>query len=348
MTHAMRATRTRRMRTGVAASIPRRIMPKPGRVMQRAVLGALRGSEVRNRLLDAQALAGDVRAASRTLLRAADGFLAMTTVCRRIRFFAPPQAVSVFSRGAHVFSVCQPDRRGRGRLASLRADVSAFVLGMVGLVQFLPTAVLVFVAGHAADRFDRKRVVQLCQFVEGADRGLPGVGHLCRMADGARDLHRHAGGRHRRCFESPAVAALLPAVVPNGTLQRATAISSGFGAARDHHRAGARRLCLRRRAWPALCHHGRVLGDRRPARSARSALTSGRAARNVAGFGRSVRRRQIRLGNPAILGTISLDLFAVLLGGATALLPIYARDILQTGPWGLGSCAPRPPSARCS
>jgi MFS family permease len=40
--------------------------------------------------------------------------------------------------------------------------------------------------------------------------------------------------------------------------------------------------------------------------------------------------------NPAILGTISLDLFAVLLGGATALLPIYARDILQTGPWGLG------------
>src|ERR1700722_19911833 len=40
--------------------------------------------------------------------------------------------------------------------------------------------------------------------------------------------------------------------------------------------------------------------------------------------------------SPAILGTISLDLFAVLLGGATALLPIYARDILQTGPWGLG------------
>ena len=51
---------------------------------------------------------------------------------------------------------------------------------------------------------------------------------------------------------------------------------------------------------------------------------------------RPVRRRQFRARNPAILGTISLDLFAVLLGGATALLPIYARDILQTGPWGLG------------
>ena len=46
--------------------------------------------------------------------------------------------------------------------------------------------------------------------------------------------------------------------------------------------------------------------------------------------------------NPAILGTISLDLFAVLLGGATALLPIYAHDILQTGPWGLGiACSAR-------
>ena len=45
---------------------------------------------------------------------------------------------------------------------------SAFQLGMVGLVQFLPTALLVFVAGHAADRFERKRVVQLCQFAEAA------------------------------------------------------------------------------------------------------------------------------------------------------------------------------------
>src|SRR5579862_5362480 len=44
---------------------------------------------------------------------------------------------------------------------------SAFALGMVGLVQFIPSALLVFVAGHAADRFDRKRVVQLCQFIEG-------------------------------------------------------------------------------------------------------------------------------------------------------------------------------------
>src|SRR6187397_3198620 len=45
---------------------------------------------------------------------------------------------------------------------------SAFALGMVGLVQFLPTALLVFVAGHAADRYERKRVVQLCQLVEAA------------------------------------------------------------------------------------------------------------------------------------------------------------------------------------
>ena len=49
---------------------------------------------------------------------------------------------------------------------------SAFDLGMVGLVQFLPTLLLVLVAGHAADRFDRQRVMQICQFVEGADRGI--------------------------------------------------------------------------------------------------------------------------------------------------------------------------------
>ena len=51
--------------------------------------------------------------------------------------------------------------------------------------------------------------------------------------------------------------------------------------------------------------------------------------------------------NPAMLGTISLDLFAVLLGGATALLPIYARDILMTAPWAWAFCAPRRRSARC-
>ena len=68
-------------------------------------------------------------------------------------------------------------------------------------------------------------------------------------------------------------------------------------------------------------------------------MDSSGAARRSQGCrfsGRPVRRFRFVRNNPAILGTISLDLFAVLLGGATALLPIYARDILQTGPLGLG------------
>src|SRR5215467_13737031 len=103
----------------------------------------------------------------------------------------------------------------------------AFNLGMVGLVQFLPTALLVFVAGHAADRFERKRVVQLCQVAEaltalflafGSYAGWLNVVHIYI----ATFVLGVAGA-----FESPATAALLPLIAPQGTLQRATAISSG-------------------------------------------------------------------------------------------------------------------------
>src|SRR3954447_13194926 len=97
---------------------------------------------------------------------------------------------------------------------------SAFQLGMVGLVQFLPTALLVFVAGHAADRFERKRVVQLCQIAEaltalflcwGSFGGWLGAVHIYL----ATFVLGVAGA-----FESPATAALLPLIVPQGTLQR--------------------------------------------------------------------------------------------------------------------------------
>src|SRR5579872_4227122 len=103
---------------------------------------------------------------------------------------------------------------------------SAFDLGMVGLVQFLPTALLVFVAGHAADRFERKRVVQLCQLAEAATALF-----LCWGSYGGWLTEVHifiatfvlgmAGA-----FESPTIAALLPLIAPQGSLQRATALSS--------------------------------------------------------------------------------------------------------------------------
>src|SRR5258707_9678527 len=104
---------------------------------------------------------------------------------------------------------------------------SAFDLGMVGLVQFLPTGLFLFVAGNAADRYERKRVVQLCQLAEaltalflawGAWQGWLTVTHIFI----ASFVLGTAGA-----FESPTTSALLPLITPQGSLQRATAISSG-------------------------------------------------------------------------------------------------------------------------
>jgi MFS family permease len=212
---------------------------------------------------------------------------------------------------------------------------SAFDLGMVGLVQFLPTALLVFVAGHAVDRYPRKRVVQICLLVEastalflawGAHTGSLTVPQIFV----AMALLGTAGA-----FESPAISALLPLVAPTGSLQRATAISSGFGQVATI--TGPALGGLAYGVAPALPYGIMVLFCLSGAISIGAIhLTQPAAIRDAAtaadlfGGVRFVRR------NPAILGTISLDLFAVLLGGATALLPIYARDILRTGPLGLG------------
>jgi MFS family permease len=212
---------------------------------------------------------------------------------------------------------------------------SAFDLGMVGLVQFLPTALLLFVAGNAADRYERKRVVQLCQLAEaltalflawGAYSGWLTVTHIFI----ASFVLGTAGA-----FESPTIAALLPLITPQGSLQRATAISSG--AAQIATITGPALGGLAYAVMPSMPYGIMVLfwlmgailtgGIRllQPA-AVRGAATPGDLFAGI----RFVRN------NPAILGTISLDLFAVLLGGATALLPIYARDILEAGPLGLG------------
>jgi MFS family permease len=212
---------------------------------------------------------------------------------------------------------------------------SAFYLGMIGLVQFVPSALLVFIAGHAADRYDRRRVVQLCQFAQGlaaiylVARGLAGSLSaldifLVLLVVGSATA-----------FESPALLALLPGVAPEGQLQRATAFSSGASqiATITGPAIGGLAYAINPAApyvimalfWLlAGCAAGAIRLERsvKPTEPPTfSELFAG------IGFVRS---------NPAILGTISLDLFAVLLGGATALLPIYARDILHAGPWALG------------
>jgi MFS family permease len=212
---------------------------------------------------------------------------------------------------------------------------SAFDLGMIGLVQFLPTALLVFVAGHAVDRYERKRVVQICLIVEALTALLLAWGAYTGSLTVPEIFVAMAVIGTTVAFESPATAALLPLVAPQGSLQRATAISSGVGqlATITGPALGGLAYAITP-AMPyglmvAFCLAGALLmGGIRLAQPAvvRDAATPSDLFAGV----RFVRN------NPAILGTISLDLFAVLLGGATALLPIYARDILDTGPLGLG------------
>lgn len=212
---------------------------------------------------------------------------------------------------------------------------SAFDLGMVGLVQFLPTAILVFVAGHASDRYDRKRVIQLCQVVEATAAVFLAWGSYEGWITVPQIFVAVAVFGVAGAFESPATAALLPGVAPDGLLQKATALSTGvFQLAAI---AGPAIGGLAYGISPAVPYaimtvfwivasilNGAIVLDRPIA--PRESPTAG-ALFAGAHFVRN---------NPAILGTISLDLFAVLLGGASALLPIYARDILHTGPWGLG------------
>jgi MFS family permease len=212
---------------------------------------------------------------------------------------------------------------------------SAFDLGMVGLVQFLPTALLVFVAGHAADRFERKRVVQLCQLAEALTALFLAwntyAGWLTEIQIFIAAFVLGIAG----AFESPATAALLPLIAPQGSLQRATAISSG--ATQVATITGPALGGFAFAVMPSLPYGIMVLFWLLGA-----ILTGGIRTLQAAPAKESATTDDLFAGvrfvrnNPSILGTISLDLFAVLFGGVTALLPIYARDILETGPLGLG------------
>ena len=212
---------------------------------------------------------------------------------------------------------------------------SAFALGMVGLVQFIPSALLVFATGHAADRYDRKRVVQFCQIAEGSAAAFLAWGNYAGWLKVSEIFAAIAVVGIAKAFESPASSALLPGVVPEGMLQKGTAISSaafqiavitgpalgGFAYAV----APGVPYAMMAVFWLlAGMLNGAIKLDRPVTAKEPPTLDT-----LFAGV-RFVRH------NPAILGIISLDMFAVLLGGATALLPIYARDILHTGPWGLG------------
>jgi MFS family permease len=212
---------------------------------------------------------------------------------------------------------------------------SAFALGMIGLVGFIPTALLVFVAGNAADRYERKRILQVCQFAEALTTLLLAWGAYAGWLTVADIFIAVLVLGTTAAFENPATAALLPLVVPEGAVQRATALSSG--SAQLATITGPALGGIAYAVSPGLPYTlmaGFLLTAAICAGAVR--LVQPAAPKAPATPGDLFAGIHFIRDNPAILGTLSLDLFAVLFGGVVALLPIYARDILQTGPWGLG------------
>lgn len=211
----------------------------------------------------------------------------------------------------------------------------AFSLGAVGLAQFLPMVLLTLVVGHAADRLDRRKIVFWCQIIEVVISGLLLMGSYSGWLGRGQILVFAAILGASRAFEGPASSALLPQMVPKDMLQKAISWSTSVG----------QTSMIIGPSLGGLLYAG---GAEVVYLVSAVALFIGAVQVRLIRVERSVRiaepatLRSIFSGlefvfrNRIILGTISLDLFAVLLGGATALLPIFTQDILKAGPIGLG------------
>ena len=211
----------------------------------------------------------------------------------------------------------------------------AFDLGLIGLVQFVPSVLLALPAGHVADQFERRRIVLIGQIIEWvAIVALAVLSFLHGIHElGILALVFVIGVA--KSFEFPALQSMLPALVPPAILPRAMAVNASAGQAATI--MGPALGGLLYVAGPDVVYAvaallylvsamlmGRLRYEQAPPRREPATLKTLFAGVHF------IRRR------PDVLGVISLDLFAVLLGGATALLPIFAKDILHTGPWGLG------------
>jgi MFS family permease len=212
---------------------------------------------------------------------------------------------------------------------------SAWDLGLVGLAQFLPSLLLTLPAGHAADHHDRRRIAAACLAAQCVVALLLVLGSAEGWIGRSWILALSVVLGAARAFQMTSQQALAPQLVPPALLPRALAFSasamqfaviSGPAVGGFVYVAGAT-------AVYALC--AALFG-------AATALMLSVRYRHQAPPREPVTWQTVLAGvhfirsRPVVLGAISLDLFAVLLGGAGALLPIYARDILHTGPWGLG------------
>lgn len=212
---------------------------------------------------------------------------------------------------------------------------SAMSLGLIGLIQFTPQLLLTLIVGHVADRYDRRLIVICTRLIQCLMVGSLALAnwqgwisvetiYVCAFLLGAT-----------RAFEAPAQQALLPSLVDTAILPRALALNSSMREASviiGPALGGFMYAIHTEFVYWASCVFF-LLSAVAMSTIPKPATVIHREPPNIktmlAGFS------YIR-NNPVILGAISLDLFSVLLGGATALLPIFAKDILHTGPWGLG------------
>jgi MFS family permease len=208
------------------------------------------------------------------------------------------------------------------------------MLGIVGLVEFLPNLLLTLPAGQVADRYDRRRVLMACLSLHAVAAALLLALTLLPSPPIAAILSVVALTGVARAFLAPASQSLLPVLVPTESFPRAVAFSSTI--MQFAMIAGPAAGGMLYVFGPAEVYGGTVvmLGAAIAAAARlQTPLVVHTTAGGITGLLAGIHYVRARKD---ILGAISLDLFAVLLGGATALLPIYARDILHVGPTGLG------------
>ena len=212
---------------------------------------------------------------------------------------------------------------------------SAFDLGLVGLIQFVPAVVLTLLVGHIADRYDRRHIVWIAQAIY----ALAAMTVLIVLMSAVKSVTLLFVAVFMlgcaRAFELPAASALVPALVPQSLISRAVAAwaSANQAAVICGPAAGGLIFAV---SPPLVCILSAVFFAAAMTLVSLIKVEGPAAAREpptlasvLAGFA-FVRTRE------RLLGVITLDLIVILLGSVTALLPIYARDILDAGPAGLG------------
>ncbi|GCE83017.1 MFS transporter [Komagataeibacter diospyri] len=237
------------------------------------------------------------------------------------------------ARTASSFSACVQAVAVGWQIYALTHSTTA--LALVGLAQFLPMAGLLLPAGHAADHFNRRMIVVTCQCIEALSALLMAIGALGGWTTPWMIYAMVMVFGAARAFEMPCQQTFLPSLVPVHVFPRAAAVSSSLfqAAAVTGPSVGGLLYGAGAGVCYLVCAIGfacacvgtlciRLVYTPRP-----------RVPLSLATF---VEVAHFMRARPDMLGAISLDLFAVLLGGATAMLPVFASDILHAGPLGLG------------